>query len=129
MEQIHINATKDSPEINLNSSTNTIDILGVSYPEDTFEFYKPIKVWLTNYFKGQTDEVTINIDLSYMNSSSFKVFFEIFEIFEEAYENNTKLTINWIYDEDNDIALEIGEDFVDDFSVLNINLVSKIGVK
>jgi hypothetical protein len=35
--------------------------------------------------------------------------------------------VNWIYDEENESALEAGEDFVDDFENLNIKLVPKEG--
>jgi len=33
--------------------------------------------------------------------------------------------INWIYDEENESALEAGEDFMEDFEDLTINLVEK----
>jgi len=35
------------------------------------------------------------------------------------------IEINWLYDEDNDSSMEAGEDFIEDFEDLTINLVSK----
>ena len=82
--------------------------------------------WLNEYFDGNAKEKTIvNMEIIYFNSSSSKLFFDIFDIFDEA-KNNHRLEINWIYDKENESALEAGEDFVDDFEYLNINLVEKI---
>jgi hypothetical protein len=38
---------------------------------------------------------------------------------------NHQIEINWIYDKENESAEEAGEDFIEDFEALNINLVAK----
>jgi hypothetical protein len=43
---------------------------------------------------------------------------------DEAKEEH-EIEINWIYDEENENALEAGEDFIEDFEDLHINLVKK----
>ena len=50
-------------------------------------------------------------------------FFDMFDLLDEN--NNDELVINWIYDEENESALEAGEDFKDDFENLTINFVTK----
>ena len=44
--------------------------------------------------------------------------------YEESSEDNT-IKINWIYDEENESAEEAGEDFIEDFEDLDIELVIK----
>ena len=124
MENLKLEATKYTPEINLDT-TGIISLVGKSYPENTFEFYKPVMDWLENYFDGNAkDKTVVNMEIIYFNSSSSKLFFDFFDLLEENSEENS-LEINWIYDSENESAEEAGEDFQEDFETLTINLVEK----
>lgn len=126
MENLKIEATKYTPLIDFDVSTGKIDVIGKSYPENTFEFYRPVIAWVEAYFEQTSHETTcVNLDLEYLNSSSLKAYFDLFDIFEAVQEKGSKLEIKWIFDEDNDIAEETGEDFIADFESLNIELVVK----
>lgn len=125
MENMFFEATKYTPEITLDADGKLISLKGKSYPENTFDFYEPIVAWLKNYFAKPKDGVSIVFDISYFNSSSSKLFFDIFDIFEEAVQNGNTLSIKWIYDIDNESAQEAGEDFKDDFESLDFELVEK----
>jgi hypothetical protein len=124
MENLTIEATKYTPKIDLNVN-GTISIVGKSYPENTFEFYAPVMDWLNEYFSTSAKDVTtVNMEIIYFNSSSSKLFFDFFDLLEENHTEH-KIKINWIYDEDNESAEEAGEDFIEDFEELSIQLVSK----
>ena len=124
MENLHLEATKYTPEINLDKN-GTISLVGKSYPENTFEFYAPMMKWLEEYFeKSAADTTVINMEIIYFNSSSSKLFFDFFDLLEENAGEN-KIEINWIYDEENESAEEAGEDFIEDFEDLSIKLVTK----
>ena len=126
MDDLTIKATKYTPEIYMNAESGKISMTGKSYPENTFEFYQPIMGWLTSYFEGNVKTKTVvNMEIIYFNSSSSKVFFDFFDILDEHKDKN-EIEINWIYDEENESALEAGEDFIDDFEDLVINLGLKI---
>jgi len=126
MENLIIEATKYTPEVNLNASSHIQLIAGKSYPENTFEFYKPISLWVEKYLETLHDKnIIFNIELEYLNSSSLKAYFDLFDIIEIAHEKGQKILINWIYDADNDIAEETGEDFIADFANLEIKLLVK----
>jgi len=123
MENIHIEATKYTPEIKLDSK-GILSLVGKSYPENTFEFYTPMIEWVKSYFNNNVAKITtVNMEIIYFNSSSSKLFFDFFDLLEDN--NSNEIIINWIYDEENESALEAGEDFVEDFENLKINLVSK----
>lgn len=123
MNNLLIEKTTDTPLIDFNIESGIFKIEGKSYPENTFEIYAPIKEWLKNYFEETTNTKTIiNIELVYLNSSSLKAYFDMFDIFEKAHENGHELEINWYYESDDDIMEETGEDFADDFADLNITL-------
>ncbi len=126
MENLIIEETKYTPSINLNTQKGLIELVGKSYPENTFEFYKPMMDWVEEYFNGnEQPKTTINFEIIYFNSSSSKLFFDFFDLIEEMREAGKYTEINWIYDKDNDSALETGEDFKEDFEELNFKLIEK----
>lgn len=122
MENLIIEETKYTPAINLNIN-GELSMKGKSYPENTFEFYAPVVDWIENYFSQGNKKLVFDIEITYFNSSSSKLFFDLFDLLDEN--NSDELVINWIYDEENESALEAGEDFIEDFENLNINLVCK----
>lgn len=125
MENLKLSTTQYTPEISLDVNNGTISVVGKSYPENTFEFYKPVMEWIESYFDGNAQEKTVvNLEIIYFNSSSSKLFFDFFDLLEEVNDSNT-IEINWIYDEENESALEAGEDFQEDFQTLKIKLVTK----
>jgi len=126
MENLKIEATKSSPEIYFNAETNILSIIGESYPENTAKFYEPVFIWLEKYVTSIIDQVVVfNIELIYFNSSSSKVLMDIFDILEVSSKEGKNIKLNWIYDEDNDAALEYGEEFEEDIESLDFNLVEK----
>ena len=125
MDSLIIEETKYTPSIKLDGKKGVISIVGKSYPENTFEFYEPVMKWLEDYFDGNAQDITLlNFEIIYFNSSSSKLFFDLFDLLEEMRESNV-ININWIYDAENESALEAGEDFKEDFEDLNFTLVSK----
>ena len=125
MQNLTIEATKYTPEISLDAERGVMSMVGKSYPENTFDFYKPVMEWVESYFGANAKEKSvINMEIIYFNSSSSKLFFDFFDLIEEASEEHS-VEINWIYDEENESALEAGEDFKEDFESLTFNLVAK----
>jgi hypothetical protein len=126
LKLVKIEETKYTPKVILDPTQRQIDFYGKSYPENTFEFYQPILNWLEEYFAIEsTMQTVINFEIIYFNSGTSKIFFDIFDILEEAKDNGCKITVNWIYDSENDASEEAGEDYKEDFSDLNFNLVEK----
>jgi len=124
MENLYIESTKYTPEIRLDADNGLIQIKGKSYPENTFEFYAPVIEWVKEYFKNPKDETIVEMEIIYFNSSSSKLFFDFFDILDEMKDEH-KIVIKWIFDEENENAEEAGEDFIEDFEDLDIQLVVK----
>ncbi len=125
MENLTLDETKYTPLIELDAAKGVIALTGKSYPENTFEFYKPMMEWMAEYFRTVAKDVTvINLEIIYFNSSSSKLFFDFFDLLDEVKDDH-KLDINWIYDEENENAEEAGEDFIEDFEDLPIKLIVK----
>lgn len=120
MENLKIEATKYTPEIDFSSDENNLKIIGKCTPENTFEFFEPVKVWLNSYFE-EPKVCVVTFNVPYFNSSSSRALFDIFDIFSDA--GDSDITINWEYNENNENGEESGEEFKEDFEDLNINLV------
>lgn len=126
MENLHIEATKYTPQIDLDAQKSILRFSGKSYPENTFDFYQSTIEWITGYFKQKTQKKTfIEMDIIYFNSSSSKLFFDLFDILEEAQEEGNDIAVRWFYDTENENALEAGEDFKEDFESLDFELIEK----
>ena len=122
MTNLLIQATKYTPEISMNVDGKII-IKGKSYPENSFEFYRPIMKWLKDYLSSEqlAKQVVINFEIDYFNSSSSSIFFYFFELLNE-FNDKTDIIINWYYKEGNENLQEAGEDFIEDFTALKINI-------
>ena len=121
MENVSIEKKEDSPKVILDYEKGLVEFEGECYPENAFEFFEPIIEWLTEYFETTTKETTINFKLSYFNSATTQVIFDIFDILDEN--KHEKLTINWFCDEQNKGTLKDYEEFSEEFEDLNIQAV------
>jgi hypothetical protein len=125
MENLFLESCSDMPHINLDANSGIMLIEGSSYPEDSDKAYTPILAWLNNYFSSSPVENTIfNIELVYCNSASSKIFYDLFDLLSSKSKEH-KIKINWIYDEENDVAIEMAEDFMEDFDNLDFIMVEK----
>ncbi len=126
MENLHIEATKSSPEIHLDREQHLLELRGESYPENTAEFYGPVFAWVEEYLEHAEDQdITVKMEIIYFNSSSSKVLMDFFDLLDDAVSEGKKIIVNWIYDEENESALEAGEEFQEDLESLTFNLVQK----
>ncbi|MDQ6975778.1 MAG: DUF1987 domain-containing protein [Mariprofundaceae bacterium] len=124
ISNLHILPSAYTPEVHFKTA-GSLSLSGKSYPENTFEFYKPVLQWVQDYFAGEPAVKTVvTIELIYFNSSSSKLFFDFFDLLDENKDRH-QIEINWLYDVENESAKEAGEDFVEDFEYLNIQLITK----
>ncbi|HIJ94901.1 MAG TPA: DUF1987 domain-containing protein [Desulfuromonadales bacterium] len=113
MEPLHIQQTSSTPLIQFNTGTGTLHISGESYPENSFDFFEPVISWL-KIAVTECNELSLDIAITYMNSSSTKCTFDIIDILEEAFERGVKTSIVWRYDRENPRSYEMAEDFRDE---------------
>ena len=106
MNTLIIEPTKFSPKIVLNPSGEVI-IHGRSIVENPYEFYLPVLTWMR---ECQTESVSIEIKLDYMNTSSSKEMYNFFKIIKDnVYIKN--VTVNWYFEEGDDDGYDVGCEF------------------
>ncbi len=126
MDNLRIDPTRNTPEIDFDFRRHSLLIRGESYPENAADFYAPVLAWLEEYLGAlQSCEVVLRVDLTYFNSSSTKALFRIFDLLEDASGGGNTVRVRWHYDVDDDNILEFGEDFREDFARLLFELCAK----
>jgi hypothetical protein len=115
MTSLNIQATDRTPEISIEGSPPRMRISGESFPEDVAAFYGPVVFAVESLVDSLTERLHVEINLVYVNSSSIKALYRIFEGISEIHSKNLLESITWFYPDDDDILQELGEDFKDRF--------------
>ncbi len=103
-----VEQTFDTPYIQLENGL--IKMTGRSMPENVRKFYKQVKEWVENYAKEPADFTTIDLSLSYTNSSSIKQINDLLKILNEKFLEGYQMKVIWTYEEGDDSAFEVGSD-------------------
>ena len=114
MKPLKISKTRSTPEINLDPINNLIQIMGESYPENAGIFYREAMNWLSEYFKDKNRKITVELKITYLNTSSSKIVTEILEMIQDFHNNNGNIFLNWYYEEDDEDSLDNGEIFLEE---------------
>ena len=122
MQDLQLSATERTPEIKFSTSDKTLIISGESYPEDVSSFYGELIQISESLSSSGLDSLDVTVSLIYMNSSSVKAFYRIFEGLDKAKKDGKSITLTWECQDDDDIIEELGEDFIDRFPDLNIEM-------
>jgi len=104
MEDLLIQGTDSLPNISFKTN-GELKITGRALPEDAIDFFRPILDWLRDF---NADEVNIEFNLDYFNTSVSKQLLDIFKIIENNPANKV-IRIKWMYEDGDEEMLESGE--------------------
>jgi hypothetical protein len=123
MDNLIIDGTKQTPEINFDPNGGVLKINGRSIPENTFEFFNPVLTWLEEYNQIAPDQTVIHVSLEYFNTSSSKYILEIFKRLKSLLADGKEVLVKWYYEEDDEEMMETGEDY-EDVSGLEFEIIA-----
>jgi hypothetical protein len=122
MENLFIAATATSPEIDFRFDEQVLALRGESYPENAAAFYAPIIERLNVWLDACVDAaITVEVTLTYFNSSSTKMLFSMFDALDRAASSGKSVQVNWYRDEEDETILEFGEELQTDFTAIRFN--------
>lgn len=114
MEKLHIIETDETPMVLLDADNLQFEFSGKSLPEDVTSFYGPVLDWIDDYADEMGDEEAIfKFNLIYFNTASSKMILDIFMAIEGMVEDGKNVSVEWIYDEDDEDMEEAGEEYSD----------------
>ena len=123
---IIINESRNTPEVILDTNKEIFSLRGVSYPENAQKFYGPVFDIAKNYLeaKESKNEITMEVDFDYFNTSSARMLYQIFSLFNKAAASKDMgVNIVWKYESDDMDMIESGKDF--DLMFENIQFLLK----
>ncbi len=123
MDNLRIEGTKQTPEIDFDANTGILKLSGRSIPENTFEFFNPVLNWLDEFSAQAPDKVIAKINLEYFNTSSSKYILEILKRLKTVLKDDKDVLVEWYYEEDDEEMMETGEDY-EDVSGLPFEIIS-----
>jgi hypothetical protein len=115
MNNLIIEKTKYTMDINFNKDSGILEMSGSSYPENALEFFGPITDWLKEFIRVVQKNLTMNIRLNYLNTSSTKCILDIFEILDSYHKSLGHVLVKWLYAENDEDIRETGEELAEDF--------------
>jgi len=126
MQNLIITATESTPEVSFDFATRQFALGGESWPENAAAFYRPLLDALEQWQPTDNDAVVVTIALRYFNSSSTKMLFSLFDQFNQLAQRGQRVTLNWLFDAEDDIAEEFGQELALDFTDLQVNLQAEL---
>lgn len=120
---IIIAATDRTPNLQVLFGSGQLIVSGESYPEDVAAFYGPV-IEAVRQLITVRSEITASFELIYVNSSSMKALYRIFEVLQQKKTKGGVINIAWKFQDDDDVMQELGEDFQDRFPDLAFQMVT-----
>lgn len=121
-KRLHIDRTETSPGIELDLEQGTIEFIGRSLPANSELFYGRVYRWLEEYLKQPRLDTTVNMKLDYLDTSSSKHFYNIFERLNAVTEKGRNVQVNWHYESGDEEMAETGKDY-QSFFKLNFQFI------
>jgi hypothetical protein len=104
MEDLFIQGTDSLPTVELNTSGD-LKITGRALPEDANKFFAPLLAWISGF---TSEEIHLEINLDYFNTSVSKQLLDFFKIME-GNPGIKAVHVKWMYEEGDEEMLESGE--------------------
>jgi hypothetical protein len=117
--------TVSTPYILIDEEKSYMKFEGRSFHENVAEFYKDVNSWLDTYLIKDFGDFTFDFEMNYFNSSTSKLLHNMLTKLDKCVSDKKRVIVNWITTEDNDIIIECGEDFQEDFGRLKFNMIIK----
>lgn len=124
LSPLHIPATSSSPEVEFRFAEQRLSLRGESFPENAAAFYNPVIAALREFLALPAAEqpLTIEVSLTYFNSSSTKMLFTLFDLLDRAAADGRRVRMLWLHDAEDDTIREFGEELMADFPNLDVEL-------
>lgn len=115
VDRIYIEGTRSSPEVEGDPSSRILRFAGESYPENTFDFYRPVVAWLDSILEEDGEApVKLDVSLSYLNTGSIKSMMDMLDRLDEEHGEGRAVSVVWRCDPENERIVELAEELLED---------------
>jgi hypothetical protein len=117
MDTLTIQPGTSTPAVHFDPSTGLLRLEGESFPENAFEFFRPLKAWLSRFLAGGATPVKVELRLAYLNTGSTKAVMDILDMLEDAHSNGRDVSVHWYYEREDERALEAAQELKEEVTL------------
>ncbi len=108
---LHIDRTETSPQIDMDLEHGTMEFVGRSLPANSEQFYGRVYRWLDEYLRDPRNETTVNMRLDYLDTSSSKHLYNIFDRLNAVNQRGQRVQVKWHFESGDEEMAETGKDY------------------
>ncbi|TAE33040.1 MAG: DUF1987 domain-containing protein [Candidatus Kapaibacterium sp.] len=117
LDLVFLERTTETPSIVLDPTTGAVEITGNCYPENAYEFFEPVRIWVEQYFTTSASNLNVRMNLNYINTASSKFLREMMIMLNSYYGKDKVIRVEWLYDEDDEDMEDLGKTFSLEFEM------------
>jgi hypothetical protein len=112
MRSLDIQAGKSTPRVLYSRDENVLSLTGSSLPENVYAFFKPIMEWVDEFAASPVLNPALRLifKIQYYNSGTMRSLAEMLTAISNLRRNGLQFSVEWYYENDDDIIKEAGED-------------------
>ena len=111
MDLLYIESTEKTPFVSFDPINGEFKISGKSILDDPSPFFTKLIDWIDLYISQPAESTVLTIDLDSFNTSSLKEILNLITKLDELFKANNKVIAHWIYERDEDVMHELGQDY------------------
>ena len=113
-KSIKLKGSYDTPAIEFIPKKGSFKISGRSLPANSFDFYSPILDKVLEYVRNPGSTIKFEFKMDFINSSSARIFQELFYELEQLCKKGAIVEVNWFYRFGDEDMKELGDDLRQD---------------
>ncbi len=106
---MRIESTRHTPLVIVDEAAGSIEIAGVSIPENAYVFFRPVEDFIEALDPEKEKGISFTFRLEYMNTLSSKAFLDYMRTVKDL--KHIPLTVTWEYYSDDEEMRDHGETF------------------
>lgn len=127
LKDIFIEGTAKSPQVDFKNLTGELKLSGRSYPENSFQVYEPLFLWINEYIKSPNQITNLYLKLEYFNTSSLLCIAQIIKTLCRIEQKDYSLFIHLYFDNEDFDIREM--DNLKDVISLQIHNIGELKIK
>lgn len=117
MENIFINGTDRTPEVDFRFDEGLLKLSGRSITENPTSFYNKLSGHLEEYVNSAQPKTIFEVVLEYFNTSTSKCLADLFKQLEKLHSSGRQVRVEWYYEQDDEEIKDSGKDYQDIFDL------------
>jgi hypothetical protein len=108
MEDLIIERTAKTPQVEFLALDKKLTLAGRSIPENSIQFYDTLLSWANAFCASKPGQIEVHVKLEYFNTSSSKCLMDLLKRIEQC---DCSSEVYWYYEEEDEDMQEAGEDY------------------